>query len=212
MNKEKNKIFSPKHYFVMSLILLIYNVAFSQNKTSYGLGIKFAPSIVFYDNKTSDYIKNQCLMGADAFIFYNHFTLSFRQNSSFTFSNCITKDIEYQDKVLLNTQKIRLELNCIELSYRINLKNKFTIDPYIGRLYYWIIDKEKDKGLIRVRGYIVAIELNKYFFKDNSGCVYFRDQVNITNLSKVNSNLGNFANIIEIGIGGRFGKLNKGVN
>jgi hypothetical protein len=171
------------------------------------MGIRFAPSIVFYDNKTADYIDNLNLIGVDVFVFYRQISLDFRQNLSYTYGHYIKKDLNYLDKKLTNSQSLRIEFSNLGLGYMINLKNNFSLNPYLGRQFFWFTEDEPNKNLIRVGGYTFAIELNKWFFKEKSCCVYIRDQFNITNLWKVNNNLGNFANIIEVGVGGRFGVL-----
>jgi hypothetical protein len=197
---------------IRRFITFILLFSFSHNilckdKATYGMGVKFGPSAVIYDTKTSNYLDNPMLISGDLYWFYRNIIIGIGTSRSYTYSHYIIKEIEYKDKKLTSNQRLRLDFSSVRLGYIINLKNSITLDPYIGLLAYWINDYEKENALIRVSGYCLNLELNKWFLSDKSLCIFIRDQFNITNLRKVNSNLGNYANIFEIGIGGRFGKL-----
>jgi hypothetical protein len=208
-----------KYINVLILTLAISHIAICQNfKNSsfnnaprneyllFGMGIKFAPSLIFYDQKTSEIKSNRNMFTWDLLLFYRNINLILTSSATYTYDNFLIKNIPYVDGELSNTQKLKFELNSINIGYSVMLKSyDFRIQPSIGSTYYWFLDDESNKGIIRVNGYNFSIELSKWFFDLKSVCIFVRNQFYITNLGKLNPEFGNYANIISIGVGGVFG-------
>jgi hypothetical protein len=210
MNRKKYYNMSTKILIIIPLILLFQN-NFGQNRSTpatYGMGVTIGPSLTIYDTKTIKYINNPMTISYDLYLFYRNINLAWGECLSYTYNHYVTKDIIYHDKKLTNNQRLRLAFKSIKLGYSFKLKNNYTIDPYVGYHVYGVYDYEIDnKGLIGVEGYCFSVEISKWFLRDRTIRIFIKNQFNVTHLSWVNDNLGNFANVFEIGFGGRFGKL-----
>jgi len=206
-------------FLIIFIFTLIFQNSYSQYKhkensvdrktpATYGMGITIGPSLVTYDSKTVKYIDNPMAITYDLYLFYRNFHLAWGECVSYTFDHYVKKDITYDNKKLTSNQRLRFYFKSVRLGYSFILNNNYSIDPYVGYHVYGIYDYEVDnKGLIGVEGYCFSIEFSKWFLKDRTVRVFIKNQLNVTHLSWVNDNLGNFANVIEIGVGGRFGKL-----
>jgi len=193
-------------FLIVSVILLISfsNELFGQHKSNFAFGGNFGPSWVQLDQKTSQYIESKTMLSGEVYLLVRNVKLGYGFNSNTAYRNYLKQDIPYLDTNLSTQQDIRFSFDNLKLGYSINLKNNFSAEPYIGRLRTTVQELDVDEALIIVKGYCIGIEFYKWFFPKKTLCVYFKDQINITNLKKVNSNLGNFANVIEFGVGWRY--------
>ncbi|RLD53997.1 MAG: hypothetical protein DRJ01_18640 [Bacteroidetes bacterium] len=208
-NKKGFKLLKKETLLILTFLcisLISYGQKSLRNKTAeFGTGIRLSPGFVTYDKKTSEVIDNKYLIGFELSLFYKNIIFFGTSNMSYTYDNYITETIPYLDKELTNDQNLRLYLNNINIAYSILLKSDIVLQPSIGRSFYFFTEEVEGetKSLIRVRGYNFAVDLSKWFLDDKTLCVFIRNQFYLTNLSKVNSEFGNFAYLLTIGIGGR---------
>lgn len=126
---------------------------------------------------------------------------------SYTYNYFLKKDIVNPDVILTKLQEVRIGMASFKFGYSIGLGYGTSLQPSVGKTRFSIEAKDEHEGGVVENGYVFEVELNKYFLREQTVCIFVRNQLYKSNLSTVNPGLGNYVNVFSVGFGSRFGKV-----